>query len=284
MATSDQLQRLESAAFDFELRFFAGGKYGYMDLAGIETGATWSLPSSTELTADIDPSSTVIPVDDTTGFTGGTILIHPHEERPEEEFELVAYAVATADEFQQLQRGDMQTAYSGTHLTGATVSEWYEITNKITDISSLEVEDKGGWVDWRATISGLGYDSVLLDNDNAILCLWRFSPKDGAAGTWTDWEVGFLGYVREFNLTDTSRQEKSFRLTIGGLGMYLGSTDLRRATLWPDRPGRGEVRHRLFAPVRSGARGQLWRVCGKSRVFGKQPGRRRYRNPLDLRW
>jgi hypothetical protein len=56
--------------------------------------------------------------------------------------------------------------------------------------------------------------------------MWRFTPKDGVLGSWTDWEVAFLGYIREAQLTDTHRQEKGFRITLGGLGMYVTSTEL----------------------------------------------------------
>ena len=226
MATADELARAEAAAFDFQMQFYAGGPRDWAVLSAIEAGGAYTATASTTLTADVDADSSEIPVASTTGFTTGVAVIYP--EGADEEYEVFAYGSKDANSFNDLTRlfgsGLEEGFFHGVHSSGATVSEWADVTANVLRLE-LTLEESDSIGTWRAELNGLGYNSRLLARSHALLAMWRFRPDSGDPDTWSAWAVAFLGYIKEVTVSDTHQQEKAWRATVEGVAQYLAETD-----------------------------------------------------------
>ena len=225
MPTANELARAEAAAFDFQMRFYAGGPRDWADLSAVVAGGAYTATASTTLSSDVDTDSTEIPVASTAGFTTGVAVIAP--EGADEEYEVFAYGSKDANSFNDLSRmygeGLEEGFFQGLHSSGATVSEWLDITANVLRLE-LTLEESDSIGTWRAELSGLGYNSRILARSHAILAMWRFRPE-GDMTTWSSWVVAFLGYIREVGVTDTHQQEHAWRAQVEGVAQYLAETD-----------------------------------------------------------
>ncbi|MFA5636351.1 MAG: hypothetical protein WC977_10680 [Anaerovoracaceae bacterium] len=226
MATADELARTEAPAFDFQMRFYVSGPRAWVSTANIIAGGAYDPSPSTETTAGVDATSTEIPVDSTAGFTTGAIVIAPTDEY--EEYEVISYGSKDADSFNELTRafGEGLDAgfHHGVHAAGAAVSEWAEITGWVHTLE-LGLEEADAIATWRAELTGTGYNSRLMAQDNALLGMWRFRPANGDLSLWTDWSVAFIGYIKTADVDDSHKQEKAWRLDVQGVAQYLAASD-----------------------------------------------------------
>lgn len=232
MATSDQLQRAAAAEVDFEVRLYAGGMYGKANLDAITVGAAYDPTASTTTTNDVDRDSSSIPVSSTTDFpSSGTIVVAPTD--GDEHYEVIYYGSKTPTTFDDLVRGylldthhnETEDEVVGIHASGATVSEWIEITDWVTDSIDLTMEVQDGIGSWSANVRGWNYNSRVMARDRAILGMWRFRPASGVVETWTSWTVGFIGFVQSFQVTDDYVQAYTWMAKIKGVEAYLGLAD-----------------------------------------------------------
>jgi hypothetical protein len=226
VATADEIARTESPQFDFELKFFVSGKRDFLNRDAIEAGQPYTPTVETDLTANVDKNDTSIPVTSTSGFTTGVICIAPNGD--DEQYEIVYYGSMTSTTFDDLTRypgGDDPDHFSGFHTDGAVVSEWLDITDLVTGSVTFSQEYSDGIGLWSASLQGVSFNSRLLARDNAVLCMWRFRPKDGDLDDWTDWTVAFLGYFKTVNASETYKREKSWRAAVEGVSQYLVNTD-----------------------------------------------------------
>jgi hypothetical protein len=226
MATADELARTEAPAFDFQMRFYVSGPRAWVSTANIIAGGAYDPSPSAETTAGVDATSTEIPVDSTAGFTTGAIVIAPTDEY--EEYEVISYGSKDADSFNELTRafGEGLDAgfHHGVHAAGAAVSEWAEITGWVHTLE-LGLEEADAIATWRAELTGTGYNSRLMAQDNALLGMWRFRPANGDLSLWTDWSVAFIGYIKTADVDDSHKQEKAWRLDVQGVAQYLAASD-----------------------------------------------------------
>jgi len=195
-----------------------------VNLQAIRTGQDYTVNALTTLSADVDETDTEIPVVSTTGFELGSIIIAG--DGASEFDELVLWTAKTTTLFQGLTRQDEWSNFSNNHTSGAEVTEWIEVTDRITDCD-LNVSENGGIVAWSANMRGQQYDSFLFENDRSILAKWRFRPGEGGdLGKWTPWEVAWLGYLKNCRIRDDSDEKRTWNGAVVGLNQYVANTDV----------------------------------------------------------
>jgi hypothetical protein len=222
--TSDQEQRTEAPWTDFEVRFFVGADRMLGDLTAITAGQNYDPDASTTLSADVNFDDDSIPVVSTTGFGAGFIVIHPEDAG--EHYEIIAYGSKTSTTFDDLQRFETDGA-KAVHASGATVSEWMEVTSYLHNSVSLDLTQDDEIADWTASISGHSYLSTIFQPDRAFLCLWRFRPASGVLATWTDWWVGFIGFLQDISVDGDWQQANPWTARVVSLGYYVAKTDVK---------------------------------------------------------
>lgn len=223
MTTSDQQQRTAAAWTDFELRFFAGADRMLGDYE-LTAGATYDPEASTTLSADVDQhEETSISVASTAGFTTGFIVIHPYAAG--EAYEVIAYTGKTSNTFTGLTRYQSEPE-ARVHSSGATVSEWMEVTSYIYGNVSLSLNGEDDISDWIVNITGHSYLSTIFQPDRSVLCMWRFRPSSGSMSSWTDWLVGFIGFLQDVNIEGDWVQANKWSATVVSMAYYAKKTDI----------------------------------------------------------
>ena len=230
MATADELARTAAPRFDFQLRFYVGGKHDLADLSSIAAGEGYDPTAETVLTDRALPSSTGILVEDTSDFPSeGVIVVGPGATG--EQYEVIRYTGKGAGEFTGLERftnypgNDPPGGLMGYHEEGAAVTQWVDITNLVTGNLTIGMQERDGIGTWDVSLGGHGYNSRLIQQDVAVLGMWRFRPASGVLATWTDWTVAFLGYLQSVQVEDTSLREKRWTAQVQGLAQYLADSD-----------------------------------------------------------
>ena len=219
---ASKLQRTAAPAFDFEVKTYVGGKYSLANLDALLAGQAYDPENQTTLTAAIAPDDTTIPVASTTGFDKNTFVIEPATDT--EQHELVAYTSKDATNFYGCSRGELLLEETGYHTSGDKVYEWYPITDYVSGVN-LSYDMKDGVAVWSATVRGWNWNSRLLDNDNSLITMIRWRPKDNDLSTWTTWEIWFIGYITQANLIDRHTQAKEWTATVGPISEYVNASD-----------------------------------------------------------
>lgn len=222
--TSDEIARTEAPQTDFEVRIFVGPKRGMIERENLALGEPWAPFVETLLTSNVTHSSTSIPVANASSFTSGAILVHPHGER--EAYEFIKYTSKTQKAFNGLTRvytnpGDADITW-GKHDSGATVSEFFEITHLATRCE-VSWNEQDGAATWRVKLDGRNYDSFLLDNDNAVVAHLRQRPKNGNLDQWTDWDLWWLGYIKKCDIKDSGDRNREWNAEIEGVSQYVAA-------------------------------------------------------------
>lgn len=221
--TSDQDARTAARWTDFELRFFIGADRALTDLSTLSVGENYDPDASTTLSSDIDFSDDSIPVASTTGFDKGFIVIHPNGTG--ESYELITYDSKTSTTFDDIRRFYSEPEGS-MHSSGATVSEWREVTTNIIGTLGLEISQDDEIGDWTVSLNGTGYDSTLFQPGRAFLALVRYRPSSGSMSSWTDWGIMFIGYLQDIEVTGTWKQDNPWTAKVEGLSYYANSGSL----------------------------------------------------------
>lgn len=227
--TTDQNQRTAAPWTDFEVRFFVGADrlLGNVELTA---GSTYDPDASTTLSADLpfDEEDTITVVS-TTGFSTGFLVVHPYAAG--ESFELISYTGTTSTTFTGLTRiepvGDRRN-----HSSGATVSEWKEVTEYLYGAVTLDLQQDDEIADWTAKIQGVNYASTLFQPDRAFLCMWRFRPSSGSMSSWTTWTVGFMGWLQDVNVDGDWTERNKWSSNVVSLAYYLDKTDVGSGTTY----------------------------------------------------
>lgn len=227
MASADELYRIDSARTDFEMKFYVGGKWSDADLDNIAAGDPYTATVSTTLAEAVDPEETDIDLASVSGLTTGAVMIHPDSNNPY--YEIVSYTGITSNTLNGCTRKegpDADDPMFGYHDNGATVSEWVDITDIVLSGSDRD-EKRGPIISWSATVSGIEYDSMLLDNDNSMLCMARWRPGAGGDITiWSTWRVYWVGYLYDVEIVDDFRRGHEWVAKVEGITQYLSATDM----------------------------------------------------------
>lgn len=224
MATADQQARAASYRIDYEMKFYVGGKWGTVDIANIQAGEPYTPSAATTLAEDVDSTETSIDVVNASALTLGAVVILPTSTA--QVYELVSYTGKSGNTLTGCTRnmyGD--EPYKRLHNSGDSVVEWADITDLVTDGTEREdLRDSIG--SWSVSLSGINYNSVLLDNDNTVLCLARWRP--GAGGDfnlWTSWSVYWIGMIRDVTVDDDAEHEYAWTAKIESWLQYLDTSD-----------------------------------------------------------
>lgn len=221
--TADQLYRTAAAWTDFELKFFVGADRLLGDIQ-LTAGGAYDPEASTTLTADVTYDEVdAISVVSTTGFNTGFIVIHPYEAG--ESYELIAYSGVTSTTFTGLTRYE-DDVNKKTHGSGATVSEWLEVTDYIYGNMNLDLFLDNEIGEWDTRINGHSYSGSLFQPDRAFLCMWRFRPADQELDDWTSWSVGYLGFLESVTVKGDWTEGNDWEASVVSLGHYLDRTDI----------------------------------------------------------
>lgn len=228
MATSDEQDRAGAPRIDFEMRFYVGGKWTEAELDNIEAGQPFTPTVATTLAEDVDATETDIDVVDASSLTTGVVVIIPTDAT--QQYELVKYTSIVGDTLTGCTRTllagpEPSNPFSYLHLSGDAVVEWVEITDYVLDGHDSE-QLLDGVITWSVSVHGIGYNSVLMDNDNAMLCMARWRPGAGGSFTlWTDWAVYWLGFIKEVRLSDDADEANEWTATVEPWYQYLETTD-----------------------------------------------------------
>lgn len=223
--TSDQEARVAAAWTDFEVRFFVGADRLLGDIE-LTAGAAYDPEASTALTADVLPDEEdTITVTSTTGFNTGFVVIHPNAAG--EHYELIGYSGMTSNTFTGLTRYETETTDELLHTSGATVSEWMEVTEYIYGNVNLDLFVDNEIGSWEAKIAGHSYKGSVFQPDRAFLCMWRFRPgAGGSMSSWTSWTVAFLGFLENVTVKGDWEEGNDWDANVVSLGHYLDKTDV----------------------------------------------------------
>lgn len=226
MPTTDELLRTASALTDFEIKFYVGPKRALIDRENMLMGENFDPTVSTYLTASCTIDSTTITVANASRFTSGAFMIHPNG--ADEAYEFIRFGSRTQTTFGNLSRvmGDVDDSdfLWGKHSSGATVSEFFDITGLVESMK-LDFTESDGVALWKVIIEGRGYDSFLLDNDNAVAAHIRQRPYNGDLNSWTPWTLWWLGYIKDADITDDGAGAKEWRAEVQGLSQYVAATE-----------------------------------------------------------
>lgn len=226
MATDDQKSRASAPRFDFEMRFYVGGKWEDADLDNIQAGQPYSPTVATTLAEDVDATETEIDVVNAANLSTGVVILVPSD--APQVYELVKYAGKSGNTLTGCERTALTSQvepYSRMHYTGDAVVEWVEITPYVTGGYDRD-ELRETMATWSVQLEGIQYNSQLMDNDNAVLCMARWRPGAGGDFTlWTSWAVYWLGYIREVSLDDDADRAYNWKATIQPWSQYLDTTD-----------------------------------------------------------
>lgn len=226
MPTSDELSRTSAPQTDFEVKFFVGPKRNMIVRENMEMGEAFNPTASTYLTASVNLDSGTIPVANASAFTSGAIMIHP--KNANEAYEFIKYGWKSQSAFGSLTRivGDADDTdfVWGSHSSGAVVSEFIEITERVEALR-VDFNESDGVSLWRASLNGRRYDSTLMDNDNSVVAQIRQRPYNGSLATWSPWRVFFIGYIRECKIGDDGAMAKTWDMDVEGLSQYAATTE-----------------------------------------------------------
>ena len=226
MATADEQSRAGAARIDFEMKFYVGGKWEDADLDNIEAGQPYNPAVATTLAEDVSEDETEIDVTSASGLSTGVVIIVPEVDG--QVYELVKYSGITGNTLNNCVRtvvSSQEEPYTREHWSGAAVVEWVEITSIVVGGNDRdELRESIGT--WTVQLDGIQYNSQLLDNDNAVLCMARWRPGAGGAfHLWTSWAVYWLGFIRDVRLDDDADRAYNWSATIQPWLQYLDNTD-----------------------------------------------------------
>jgi hypothetical protein len=215
--------RLESKAFDYELRFFVGPRVDYVDLTEFSFGGAFDTSVETTLAADMDYTDGTVDLVDASGFrASGAVLIEANAAGEVDEF--ITYESKSINTLSGVKRDFSATGQQGVHTIGATVKQWIDVTSYITGCS-LGWSRQGNVIVWEANLPGQNYNRSYFQRDNTIMAQVRFSPA-GESGGWTDWVVLFFGSITNKNVRDDYKQGGEFTLKVEGPQAYLRSKSI----------------------------------------------------------
>lgn len=209
-ASAEQIARMKAGRFIREYKVYVGPPRSYVTLGLFSAGEAVTLPSSTVTTAGITPASTTIAVSSTAGYpTTGTILVGGAG--------WFAYTGKTSNSF----TGATYLHGTGTQASGASVTAWADITDRVTALSLTETERLPVY-DWAAELAGVRYSSDLLKPDASVLLLQRLAPE-GDLDTFTDWLVMAVGYVRQWQSQGDANGNRPWTCRVESIGTYVRS-------------------------------------------------------------
>jgi hypothetical protein len=177
-----------------------------------EIGAPVTLPTATTTTTDVDPTTVTVNVASTTGWpTIGTFTIVSSAGTG-----WASYTSLTGTTF----TGVRWLSGIFTHASGATVTQWNDISDRITRPPTISENEDLPIYDWEASLEGVNFDGHLFRND-ATVCIQQKLTPDGSYGTYTGWLVAAVGYVREWQSTGDSNQVRPWQATVESVSAYI---------------------------------------------------------------
>lgn len=224
--SSDQVARLEAALTDYKYRVFVAGPRGSVAEQDIVEGQTYTaFPETTTVSPSFEPEDTELFVASTAGFPdSGGLFVGTWGETTSGEF--IWYQGKDAYSFTGVFSTDPIKGYPGPFTTALTVSNFIDITNKVTSFSFQEVlQDVEGT--WNIDLSGVDYDSVLLAQNNMVVVMLSLSPEPSDVSDWSDQFVLCAGYIKPASVQDDYKQGASWSLAATGLNLYTSRTDMQ---------------------------------------------------------
>lgn len=224
--SSDQIARLNAALVDYKYRVLVAGPRGSVSEQDIVEGQPYTaFPETTTVPPGFEPGDTVLNVASTIGFPdSGGLFVGTWGEVTSGEF--IWYQGKDAYSFTGVFSTDPTKGYPGPFTTALTVSNFIDITNKVTSFSFQEVlQDVEGT--WNIDLSGIDYDSVLLAQNNMIVVMLSLSPEPSDVSNWSDQFVLCAGYIKPASVQDDYKQGASWSLAATGLNLYTSRTDMQ---------------------------------------------------------
>jgi hypothetical protein len=220
-AVNNPKARTVAARHDFECRFYVGPKVAQVTADGLVSGRGFDATIETALAAQLDAGDTSMTVDSTVNFSTGAVIVEGYGNAATTEF--IKWSSMDATHFYGLERvraPSSPTEQQGPHLVDTRVVEFVEITDLVPGMT-VTWNDKSGIATWKVSLGGTGYNSSYLDNDNMFLCEMRQTPASYIFGEWTQWNIWFLGYLKDCKIDDSGKQEKRWKGTVEPLSQYM---------------------------------------------------------------
>lgn len=226
MATTDEILRTAAPQTDFEIRLFIGAKREMIATEDMALGEAFEPLIESVLTARVDGNSTTVQVADASRFTSRGFIVHPFGTH--EAYEFFKWTNKSQTTFSGLTRvmgetDDIDVNW-GVHSTGATVSEFIEISDRVSGMK-LDFNEQDGAAFWTVRLDGRNYDSGLLDNDNSVAAQIRQRPYNGDLDAWSPWRLWWLGYIKKADISDDSTSARQWVADIEGISQYVSSTE-----------------------------------------------------------
>lgn len=224
IASAGQILRINGKSQDFQIRVYTGPKRELVKVVTVQNGLGYDPVIAGTLQSTLS-LTTGAHLGDTSAFAPqGNVWING---------QLFAYGAKSSTHLVHL----TPTGAFVAHAAGSPVVQWYEITDKVTSINvSGQLDEYSGT--WSASLSGIKYDSAVIDADLAILIQVNVYPDypsvrvaqdisswDGIVVQpttvgWSGWKDFFLGYVVQGSVSkDVSGNTWSF--TAEGTSQYM---------------------------------------------------------------
>lgn len=223
--SSDQIARLNADLIDYKYRVFVSGPRGSVAEQDIAEGQPYTSFPETTIESAFEPTDTVLNVMSTSAFpSSGGLFVGTWGEVTSGEF--IWYQGKTSTSFTGVFSTDPTKGYPGPFAFGTEVSNFIDVTNKVTSFSFNEVlQDVEGT--WSIQLSGVDYDSVLLAQNNMIVVMVSYSPEPTDVSNWSDQVVLCSGYITPSSVQDDYKRGASWSLMATGLNLYTSKTDMQ---------------------------------------------------------
>lgn len=209
---------LDSHAFDYEVKFYVGPAFDYVDATEFAVGGAFDTSAETTLTDAMDNLDTQAKVADASAFrsTGGAYIIANGDDETDE---FITYESKTSTTLDDLTRSFWGYGQGGVHSSGATVKQWLEVTQYFTGMS-LDWQRSGNTVTWSVPLTGLHFNSALFQQDHTLVAMYRMYPADDDGG-WSEWTLLFAGSIVGQSPQDRYHGDGPFSLKVEGPQAYL---------------------------------------------------------------
>lgn len=219
-ATTNQRGRAAAPRYETKWRVSIGPPLDYVNHTLFTTGQPVTRPPITrtteEVTIQANYSSPYVFVLDTTGYpTSGSVTLKfiIDGQRHATTF---SYASTTLTAFVDTR---FVRGYEGQIPVGAEASVWVDISERVTQVSGSQ-SWSGNLVDWEFALSGVGFNSLLMPRDAAVMIEANFTPN-GRFGDWTDWVLMAQGYVRQWEVQGDARRKRRWSASVKSITTYM---------------------------------------------------------------
>ncbi len=219
-ATEAQLLRTAAPTYDVARQVFVGPPLAYVTHSLFRQGEPVTMPLTTRTTAAVSRGDATINVLDTTGYRTADVvtLVYTRRDTGQVLAARFAHTGKTSTSFTGV---SWLTGFVGTIPTGATVTPWVNITERVIE---AQLSGSSVWrdsvFDWSYSLGGVQYNSMVFPRDGSFLILERATPE-GVFGYWSQWQTAALGYARTYEVQSGSDAQRTWQTTLESAWAYL---------------------------------------------------------------